>query len=303
LDIKASPNVINYGGVTGVTVNGAPGKPGDWIGLFTYLAPDANPWVWVKAEAPSFTWVLPAYLPVAACYDFRLFSQYSFNRIGSSNCVWVQDPNAPVVVPAPQPDPQPVPQPQPSDGSVIYDLTSATWNPGPIINGVNYSPGASSSYVRAIGPWPAPPGEIDYVTTPAPGPLPYGGKIVFRFRLSNGPLLGTVDPVHIASLSLHIQRRGDNWSGQGGYAWYRAWSIEGTSLTNVPSGEFILSVPLTGEHWTGVFTAPHQDFASLLADADVIGFTFGDAQSKGHGNQNSSGARVEILQYTVHGSN
>jgi hypothetical protein len=300
LDIKASPTVINYAGTFGVTWNGAPGKPGDWLGIYTAGAPDSNPWMWVMAEAPSWTWLTQAYYPVNANYEFRLFCCNSFQKLGTSNHVWVQDPNAPVVVPSPQPAPDPTPQPQPS-GAVVYDLTGATWYPGPIINGMNYSPGANSSYVGTIGPWPSPPGEIDYVTTPAPGPLPYGGKIIFRYRLTNGPLLGTVDPVAISSLHLHIQRRGDNWGGQGGYAWYRAWSLDGTTLTNVPNGEFTISVPLTGDHWTGVFTAPHQDFASLLANAEVVGFTFGDAQSKGHGNQNSTGARVEIIEYTIRG--
>jgi hypothetical protein len=294
ISLVASPTIINAGGIFGLTWNGAPGQPGDWCGLFDADAPDTHPHLWVMAEAPSYTWTLPAVFPPQRNYQFRMFSRYSFNKLGSSNHVWIQDPYAA------QPDPQPTPQPQPS-GSLLYDLTNAIWYPGPIINGQNYSPGAQSSYQRIIGPWPS-PGEIDYITTPCPGPLPLGGKIIFRCRLSNGPLLGTVDPIAIANLNLHIRRRGDNWTGQGKYAWYRTWAIEGIVLNNIPSGEFELITPLTPEHWTGVFTAPNQDFAALLADPEDIGITCGDSQSKGHGVQNSTGATLEILKYEVHRS-
>jgi hypothetical protein len=291
ISLLASPTIINAGGIFGLTWNGAPSQRGDWCGLFDADAPDTHPHLWIMAEAPSYTWTLPAVFPPQRNYQFRMFSRYSFNKLGSSNHVWIQDPYAQ--------QPQPTPQPQPS-GTLLYDLTGATWYPGPIINGQNYSPGAQSSYQRIIGPWPN-PGEIDYVTTPAPGPLPYGGKLVTRFRLINGPLLGTVEPLAIASLNLHLQRRGDyNFSGQGQYAWYRAWPLEGIILNNIPSGEFQLIIPLTGDQWTGVFTAPHQDFAALLADVENIGFTFGDSQSKGHGCQNSTGATIEVLEFKVY---
>jgi len=297
VSLVASPTIINVGGLFGVTWNGAPAEVGDWIGLYTAGSPDSSPWVWVMGEAPSYTWTLPATVPPNANYEFRLFSKYSFNRIGTSNHVWVQDPNyatSPVPVPVPQPDPQPT-------SGVLYDLTGAMWYPGPIINGVDYSPGTPDYYVGTIGPWPHPPGEIDYVTTPAPGALPLYGRIVFRFRLKNGPLLGTVEPYSSAMIFLHIQRRGDTWSGQGQYDWYRAWSLDCTFLINVPEGAFTLNVPLTADQWGGVMSgAPHQDFANLLANADVLGFTFGDAQSKGHGNQNSTGATIEILEFKVY---
>jgi hypothetical protein len=298
LDIKASPKIINYGGVTGVTVNGAPGKPGDWIGIFTYQAPDANPWVWVKAEASSFTWVLPAYLPVSTCYDFRLFSQWSFTRLGSSNCVWVQDPNAPVQTPDPVPQPQPDPKPQTDPhGAVVYDLTNATWYPGPTIGGRNYSVNASP--FQRVLTW-SPSTEVDYVTTGVSGALPYGGKLVMRFRLSGGPLRGTVEPTAISVVSLHMQRPGDDWQAGPVTQWYRGWTHAAAILNNVPDGEFEIVADLEPNSWTGVWTAPHADFGNLLANANVIGFTFGDAGSKGHGNVcPQGGCRLEVLEFTV----
>jgi hypothetical protein len=294
LELRASPSVINYGGVLGLTWNGAPGKPGDWVGLFTYQSPDANPWVWIKAEATSYTWVLPAYLPVSACYDFRLFSQWSFNKLGSSNCVWVQDPNQPVAVePAPAPDPAPAPAPAP-----LHDYTGALWTPGPNINGVQYSPNASPSVGGVTFPTN---GEIDYVTTPAAGALPYGGKVRFRFRLHGGPLIGSTGS-HSSGLFLHFQQAGDNWTGQGAYNCYRQWSNEPVFLSGVTGPqEFEIEVPLTENHWGGVLSGCAQgQFQAALAGVAQIGWTHLDDQSKGHGNKTSvPGTRIEVLEYKV----
>jgi hypothetical protein len=290
LDIKASPKIINYGGVTGVTVNGAPGKPGDWIGIFTYQAPDANPWVWVKAEASSFTWALPAYLPVSTCYDFRLFSQWSFTRLGSSNCVWVQDPNAPVQTP------DPVPQPQPQQ-PITHDYSNVAWQPGPIIGGRNYS---SPGLAEFDGVTFHPGGNVDYVTTPVQGPLPYGGSVKFRFRLHGGPLRGEIDGGS-SGIFLHFQRDGDTWSAQGQYNCYRLWNNRDVSLTGLVGGDYEVESPLTEQHWSGVLSGCSQaEFQSALSQASLIGWTHLDSQSKGHGNT-GNGVRLEVLEYTVRG--
>jgi hypothetical protein len=294
LDIKASPTIINYGGVFGVTWNGAPGKPGDWLGIYTAGAPDSNPWMWVMAEAPSWTWLTQAYYPVNANYEFRLFCCHSFQKLGTSNHVWVQDPNAPQPVPQPQPDQRPD-----THGPVVYDLSNATWYPGPTIGGRNYSVNAAP-FQRTLT-W-SPSTEVDYVTTAVPGALPYGGKVVMRFRLSGGPLRGTVEPTAISVVSLHTQRPGDDWQAGPVTQWYRGWTHAAAILNNVPDGEFEIVADLEPNSWTGVWTAPHADFGNLLANANVIGFTFGDAGSKGHGNVcPQGGCRLEVLEYTVRG--
>jgi hypothetical protein len=143
--LAASPPMINAGEIFGVTWNGAPAKAGDWIGLYTAGSPDTNPWLWVKAEAPSYTWTLAATVPPNARYEFRLFCCSSFQKLGTSNQVWVQDPYA-GLPPAPPPNPQPQPQP----GNVLYDYTDAVWYPGPVINGRQYSEGAVSQFQGAV---------------------------------------------------------------------------------------------------------------------------------------------------------
>jgi hypothetical protein len=291
LDIKASPTVINYAGTFGVTWNGAPGKPGDWLGIYTAGAPDSNPWMWVMAEAPSWTWLTQAYYPVNANYEFRLFCCNSFQKLGTSNHVWVQDPNAP----QPQPEPQPVPQPQPA--AALQDYSNVAWQPGPIIGGRNYS---SPGLAEFDGVTFHPGGNVDYVTTPVQGPLPYGGSVKFRFRLHGGPLRGEVDGGS-SGIFLHFQRAGDTWTAQGQYNCYRLWNNRDVSLTGLVGGDYEVESPLTEQHWSGVLSGCSQpEFQAALSGASVIGWTHLDSQSKGHGNT-GNGVRLEVLEFTVRG--
>jgi hypothetical protein len=281
LDLVASPLLINEGGTFGVTWNGAPAKDGDWIGLYSAGAPDSSPWVWVR-----YTWTLPAVVPPGAAYEFRLFCCYSFARLGVSNQVWVQDPS------------NPQPQPQQPQLPAAYDYSDTTWQPGPIIGGRNWSSPGSPEYDGVtfhVG------GNVDYVTTQAAGPLPYGGKIRFRFRLHGGPLYGMVEPIASSGVFLHFQRAGDTWTGQGAYNCFRLWSHQDVSLSGKVGGDYEVEVPLTEQHWGGVFAGCSQaEFMAALSQVDKLGWTHLDAESKGHGNQAfAAGTRIEVLEYRV----
>jgi hypothetical protein len=286
-ELRASPPIINYGGIYGVTWNGAPGQNGDWIGLYTVGAPDSSPWLWVGAAAHSYTWTLPAVVPPGANYEFRMFCCHSFTRLGTSNHVWVQDPNVTA--------PVPTPEPAPDSTSVLHDYSNTTWQPGPMISGRNWStPGAPEfdGVTFSAG------GNVDYVTTPAQGPLPYSGKIRFRFRLHGGPLRGQVDGGS-SGVFLHFQRAGDTWSGQGAYNCYRLWNNRDVSLTGRVGGDYELDAILTEQHWGGVLSGCSQsEFMAALAHVDKVGWTHLDSQSKGHGNT-GNGARIEVLEYKV----
>jgi hypothetical protein len=293
--LAASPPVINAGDIFGVTWNGAPAKAGDWMGLYTAGSPDTNPWLWVKAEAPSYTWTLPATVPANASYEFRLFCCSTFQKLGSSNRVWVQDPYAPQPPPQePEPEPEPDPQPQPQPGTVLYDYTNAVWYPGPVLNARQFSEGAVSQFQGAVN-YPK-GGQINYVTTPALGPLPAGGRIVFTMEVISGPLVGTEEPISAGQIFVYFQAAGDDWRSDG----KRWWSHQSAPVAKVADGRWTLDVPLTYEHWCSVFTCSTPEaFIAALAQVATIGFT-GGSNSKGLGLQDLEGdAWLRIVEYSV----
>jgi hypothetical protein len=287
--LVASPDRINYGGLFGVTWNNAPGKSGDWVGLYTVGTPHTNPWVWVHAEAPSYTWLTVAYLPVWTSYEFRLFCCNSFKLLGSSNYVWVQDPNY-------------RPPPPPTEPEPLYDLSDTSWNcaadayvglPNPPTNNC-----PSPQYDGIT--WPS-SGQVGYVVTGAPGALPYNGKIRFKFRLTGGPIKGGVEPTVISNVSIYLQRVGTNWfSGQGDANCQRMWGLNTLSLTNAPAKEYTMTTPLNERGWAGVLAGCDAGAVqATLNNPIVIGFTFGDSQSKGHGTTAPAGTRIEVIEYKI----
>jgi hypothetical protein len=293
-DITASPSLINQQGTFGVTWNGMPGERGDWIGLYSVNAPDSNPWLWVQAEAPSYTWTLPAVFPVGE-YEFRMFDDFSFDKIGESNALRIQDPYAPFLIDDLPIDtrPNPAPNPAPIDNSrVVYDLSNVMWDEG--------APGRDASYYDGVS---FAGGEVNYVTTPVPGPLPYGGKLVATLKLTDGPLVSSdgVQPLNLVNLNFFIQRLGDDWTGRGAFNDYRQWG-GGIVLNDKADGTFVAEVPLLPQHWNGVFDAGSDaGFAATLANAWRIGWTHGDALSAGHGNADAGGApaKIEVVEFKI----
>jgi hypothetical protein len=280
-EIVATP-LMNIGQPFGATWTGMPGEPGDWVGLYSVGAPDTNPWLWIHGEDDAYTWLLPGVFP-AGDYEFRMFDDYSFERIGTSNVVHIQDPSQPFTMVDDAPIAIEV-------RATVQDYSGATWTPGPTINGLNYS-GPHGSFVGTLNFVAG--ADVDYVTTPVLGALPYGGSLKMTFELQGGPLIGSTGS-HSSGLFLYIEPANNNWSGEG-----RIWSAQPVFLSGVESGTFTLEVLLTPEHWSGVL-GDEPDFAGTLANAAKIGFTFLDDQSKGHGNKDMDGnATLRVADFKV----
>jgi hypothetical protein len=289
-NLVASPSIINEGQPFGVTWNGTPGEAGDWMGLYSVGAPDTNPWLWVHAEASSYTWLLPGVFPDGD-YEFRLFDDYSFEQIGESNTIHIQDPSLPFLI-----DDEPIDtRPQPDTSKVVYDLSNVSWNEG--------APNTDASYFDTIS---FANGEVSYVTTAAPGPLPYGGSIQLTLKLEGGPIVWSRHDGSMTSAGAlpYIQRAGDNWSGDGEFNAYRVWATKAVELSGKKSGEFTVTVPLTDDYWGGVTSdITTQQFRALLANPVNIGFTLfnGIGAGKGEIDYTSSDgvATLNVVEYKV----
>jgi hypothetical protein len=277
-EIVATP-LMNIGQPFGATWTDMPGEPGDWVGLYSVGAPDANPWLWIHGEDDAYTWLLPGVFP-AGGYEFRMFDDYSFERIGTSNTVHIQDPSQPFVMV----DDAPIETRQ-----VIQDYSNVSWNEGAPNTDATYFDGVSF----ASGP-------VSYVTTSAQGPLPYGGSIKLTFELTGGPLKSSTGASDSAGVFLYMQRSGDDWSAQGAFNDFRLWSHKDVWLGGVTSGTFTIEVSLTPEHWSGVLTEESAaGFAATLANPAVVGLTLYNEIGKGKGSAADSDAQIKIIEYKV----
>lgn len=142
---------------------------------------------------------------------------------------------------------------------------------------------------------------VHYVVERAPS-LQLGQLVTLSFNVSGG---GTVLPVQgaTAQVSLFMQRRGDNLTGSGAYQQYRYWHQPAAPLV---SGDGTISCTLTPDQWTDVFGTPGTDFpnqfADCVANAEMIGMTFGDpgAGAAGHGCYVANGqARFTLKSFTI----
>jgi len=137
--------------------------------------------------------------------------------------------------------------------------------------------------------FPPAPGSVGYVSKQATGAakgavqasfsIAMSGDAVFDYRTAANNTCAAP-----ASVRLLLQRKGDNLSGAGPYAFYRWWSIAGTVLK---AGSFTLTVPLAPAHWRSVSgktgEANPRAFADALADLGRVGVTFGGGCFYGHG--------------------
>ncbi len=90
-----------------------------------------------------------------------------------------------------------------------------------------------------------------------------------------------------ATVRFFIQEAGDDWSGNGAFAYYRWWSTQAIPLQ---LGTFTLTVPLIPGDWSSVMGAQGDSspaatagFNQALASAQAIGMTFGGGCFYGHG--------------------
>lgn len=180
---------------------------------------------------------------------------------------------------------------------------ASAWEIGPNIRGRNYSVGmpAAPSPAQSGGlafDFPQ-QGEIDALTTSV-GPLAGAREITMRYRIdaaSGTRLVSAETPNQTATVSLYIQRAGDNWSAKGRYASYR-WYVPGHAVIPLKPGTHTLTVRFE-ETWTNVYGRPNAEdvagYAAAMENTARLGIAFGTASARSHGVYATGPARFTLL--------
>jgi hypothetical protein len=178
------------------------------------------------------------------------------------------------------------------------------WEIGPIIQRRNYSAGMPYSPSRdakslrfAIGPR----AEPHYVTF-RHGSLRGRSQIRMRFRIvgPNGAIVhgAKCPPNTPATVTLYFQRKSDDWATDGGRWWATFASVQLKS----PMAETEIVAPLNAI-WTSVssMTAANSPdaFSAAKANADRVGFTFGNCEGYGHGARATSPVTFVVTRFQV----
>ena len=167
---------------------------------------------------------------------------------------------------------------------------------------IEHSPGMPSRPVPDGDGWgftfPTHPGShVHYVQNFDPPNLEPGKSIMVRFRVSNGVFVPQEWPDEPATVSLLIQRKGDNWTARGKMASYRWFSGQQVTLAE---GEHTMTLPLDVAYWGDVFggKAPVL-FSEALRHADNVGLVFGSPSGRGHGVYATGPATFTLLEFEV----
>ena len=184
------------------------------------------------------------------------------------------------------------------------------WTIGPIVQGRNYSVGmprhpmqsGSSIAIDLPGPTER-DGHVHYVTF-NPGSLEGARRIVMRYRIdmdAGTRIVPRENPRQAAMLSLHFQRRGDNWSGRGEYEAYR-WYSPPAKMMPLTRGTHTVTVSLD-ENWKAVGRSYAKNnpraFQAALRNTGAVGFTLGSRGGRGHGVYATGPARMTVLDFRV----
>jgi len=200
---------------------------------------------------------------------------------------------------------------QPQQSRVASDPSVASaWQIGPIIRSRNYSIGMPLHPSQSRNGWfldfPYPhnrAGSVHYVTF-NPGSLQGKRRIVVRYRVDAARgvrFVSSQTPDQPATISLYLQRRGDNWSGRGRYASYR-WYAPAQTVAQLTPGEHEMVVDL-GQGWTSVQGQPASNdpmgFQGALANADQVGLVMGTLFARGHGVFATGPARLTVTSFQI----
>ena len=177
------------------------------------------------------------------------------------------------------------------------------WRIGPIIRGANYSPGMPSRPTMQGAGWyfdfpTIPTSHVHYLQWFNPPSLVGKREIVIRFTVTGGGFVPKEFPDgRPATVSLMIQRKGDDWSAIGKYQSYRWFS---SGALNLAAGEFELVAPLDANAWGDVYNAKNaQTFAESLREVDNIAVLFGSNGGRGHGVYASEPSRFTLTSIEV----
>ena len=188
--------------------------------------------------------------------------------------------------------------------------SAGAWIVGPIVRGRNYSVGMPLHPTPARRGWyvdfpavGAGGGQLHALTFDH-GPLTGKRRIVLRYRIDAAPGVRFVpqeSPGDTATISLFFQRRGDNWSARGPYAWFR-WYAPGATVAPITPGEHVMVVNLDST-WTSVLGQPVAanpvGFDAAIDQAGTLGIVFGTASARGHGVYATGPARLTVLGFQI----
>lgn len=185
------------------------------------------------------------------------------------------------------------------------------WEIGPIIRGKNYSVGMPLrptetqqgwSFNFPVGSRAA--GHVHYVTF-RPGPLASKSQIRVRYRVvakRGTRFIPQEQPEIPATVSLFIQRGGDNWTAKGRYEFYR-WYAPAETVKQIAPGVHEITVDLDDPQWVSVAFRPAAQipsaFRAALQNADRMGLVFGSPGLRGHGVFATAPATFELLSFDV----
>ena len=189
------------------------------------------------------------------------------------------------------------------DAKTVTPMPTRAWEIGPIINGRNHSVGVSrpSHFKDGWGFTINSRAEPHYVTF-RHGSLRGKTQIRMRFRV-DGPggaiIHGAKCPLGSPSaVTLYFQRGGDDWATDGG----RWWATFASVPLKGPTGEMEIVAPLDAK-WTSVLNMTAWNnpraFAAARANADRVGFTFGNCQGYGHGARATAPVRFVVTRFQV----
>jgi hypothetical protein len=198
-----------------------------------------------------------------------------------------------------------------ASAALVAAPTASSWEIGPIIRGKNYSVGMPLRPAPTRNGWsfdfPAgsrQAGHVHYVTF-NPGPLSQASRIVVRYRVDAAPGTRFVPQQHPklpGTVSLFLQRRGDNWSARGQYSYFR-WYAPSHTVREITPGVHEMSVRLDDPQWTAVMgqraAGNPEAFRAALGQTSRLGLVFGSARARGHGVFATAPARFELIDFRI----
>ena len=186
--------------------------------------------------------------------------------------------------------------------AAIFLLTRKNKSPSKSGWRMEHSPGAKPLVMQGAGwffDFPAvPTGHVHYVQWFDPPPLVGAEHITVRFRVTGGGFVPQEFPDgRPATVSLLIQRKGDNWSADAKTKSYRWYSSEAQQLA---AGDYQMTVPLDVSAWGDVYNGKDANaFADAVRNVDNIGLVFGSAGGRGHGVYATQPSRFTLLDISL----
>lgn len=188
---------------------------------------------------------------------------------------------------------------------------ASEWEIGPVIRGKNYSVGMPPAPRPERGGWSfdfpvgsKAAGHVHYVTF-HPGTLAGKTRIIVRYRVdapAGTRFVPQANPDRAGTVSLYLQRRGDDWNARGRYQYYR-WYAPAATVRELAPGIGEISVALDDPQWISVLGRPAATdpgaLEDALADVERIGLVFGSSNARGHGVYATAPAKFTLTAFRV----